>query len=146
MPTYMSFEFAHAFQSVINFFYDDCGCDVDQISKKYKERYLSDFNGDKDINNILHYQRRYLNDYFLELEMCRESSWILRRRIRKDWTTSEAWVVKILIYMDKTVDSDPELFKDISCIRHKKMPRVKGLSKYLEKFYEALRKESRWMQ
>ncbi len=43
MSTYMSHEFGNALQSVINFFYDDCGCDVEKIPAKYKERYCEDF-------------------------------------------------------------------------------------------------------
>lgn len=149
MSTYMSFDFAHAFQSVITFFYKDCECNVEKIPEKYKKRFNSDFdevNNEKDKSNILHYQRRLLNDYFLELEMCRESSWVLRRKIRKDWTTSEAYVCKILVYMNKAVDEDPEMFMNISSIKYERMPRVKGMCEYLTRFYNALRKESRTMQ
>lgn len=153
MSTYMSHEFGHAFQSVINFFYDECDCDVEKIPAKYKERYYKDFGklndgngGVFDVHDVLHYHRRLLNDYFLELEMCRESSIFLRRRIHKEWTTSEAWVVKILIYMNKTVSSDSELFKDISGIKREKMPKTIGLSKHLEHFYNALKTEQRDMQ
>lgn len=152
MSTYMTLDFAHAYQSVINFFYEDCECNVERIAENYRNRYISDFSQLKkskiEKENILHYQRRLLNDYFLELEICRESSWVLKQRIRKDWTTSEAWVVKILIYMNKAIDSDEEnlLFKDISCIKHDKMPKTKGMSKYLENFYNALKLESRNMQ
>lgn len=153
MSTYMSHEFGHAFQSVINFFYDDCGCDVEKIPSKYKQRYYEDFKklhgkGDEKIgsHDVLHYHRRLLNDYFFELEMCRESSIFLRRRIHKEWTTSEAWVVKILIYMNMSISDDPELFKDISGIKRGKMPKTKGLSKHLEHFYKALKKQKKEMQ
>lgn len=153
MSTYMSLEFAHAFQGVIEFFYDDCNCDVDQISLVYKKRYNKDRKNLKGngtnkicIQDVLHYQRRLLNNYFYELEMCRKSSFFLRRKIHKEWTTNEAWVVKILIYMNRTVDSDPELFKDISSIKHEVMPKTRGLSKHLENFYNALKSESRYMQ
>lgn len=147
MSTYMSFEFAHAFQSVIDFFYNDCNCDVEKIARKYKDRFNKDFNDKKtEISNILHYQRRLLNDYFLELEMCRESSWLLRRKISKDWTKSEAYVCKILVYMNKAIDEDPEMFMDISSLKYEKMPRVKGLNEYLTRLYNVLRKESRNMQ
>lgn len=147
--TYMSMEFAHALQCVITFFHHDCECDVEKIAEKYKERFNDDFSGDWrdiEINKTLHYQRRLLNDYFLELEMCRESSWYLRKIIRKDWTTSEAYVCKILVYMNKAVDEDLEMFMDISSIKYERMPKVKGLSEYLARFYNALRKESRNMQ
>lgn len=151
MTTYESFEFAHAFQCVIDFYYIDCNCDVERISEEYKKRFESDFKSlseDKnyDITKVLHYQRRFLNDYFLELELCRESSRYLRNIIRKDWTKSEAWVCKILVYMNKAVDDNPEIFKDISGIKYEKMPKIKGLSQYLIRFYNELRKESDRMQ
>lgn len=78
--------------------------------------------------------------------MCRESSWILRKKIKRDWTNSEAYVCKILVYMNKAVDEDSEMFMDISSIKYERMPKVKGLSEYLIRFYNALRKESRNMQ
>lgn len=152
MSTYMSLEFAHAYQSVINFFYDECGCNVEKIPEKYKERFYEDFKKlsnkkeKSDLTDVLHYQRRFLNDYFLELEMCRESSIFLRHRIHREWTKNEAWVTKILIYMNKVVYDDPEMFKDISCIKRDRMPKTKGLSKYLENFYDALKSQKRDIQ
>lgn len=150
MSIYMGFEFAHAFQSVINFFHDTCGCDVERISKEYKNRYNEDFcikdSRNFDINDTLHYQRRLLNDFFLEIEMCRESSWILNKKIRKDWTTSEAYVCKILVFMNKAVDDDKELFKDISSIRLERIPKAKGINQYLIRLYNILKSESRNMQ
>ena len=149
MSTYMSFEFAHAFQSVISFFYKDCCCDVEKIAEEYKKRFNSDFDEmakKSEKSDILHYQRRLLNDYFVELEMCRESSWVLRQKISKDWTTSEAYVCKILVYMNKAVDEDPEMFMNISSIKYERMPKVKGLCEYLTRFYKALCKASEKMQ
>lgn len=149
MSTYMSFDFAHALQSVIKFFYKDCSSDIERIPEEYKKRFDSDFTGkekDNGVENILHYHRRLLNDFFLELEMCRESSWVLRRKIRKDWTVNEAYVCKILIYMNKAVEEDPEMFMDISSVKYERMPKVKGLNEYLSRFYNTLRRESKSMQ
>ena len=149
MSTYMSFDFAHAFQSVITFFYKDCECDVEKIPEEYKKRFNSDFdevNNEKDKSNILHYQRRLLNDYFLELEMCRESSWVLRRKIRKDWTISEAYVCRILIFMNKAVGDNPDIMMDISCVKNQHIPKVKGISEYLNRLYDELKNEKKWMQ
>lgn len=147
MAIYMGIDVAHALQCIIDFFHDDCACDVGKISVTYKNRFKNDFNPKNriDASNILHYQRRLLNDYFFELEMCRESSWLLRRKIEKSWTSSEAWVVKILIYMNSAVDSDPEMYKDISCIKSERVPQTKGLNTYLEKFYDDLRNGKRWL-
>ena len=40
--TYMGFDFAHAIQSVIEFFYKDCECDVDRIPEEYNKRFYSE--------------------------------------------------------------------------------------------------------
>ena len=49
--TYMGFDFSHALQSVIEFFYKDCECDVEKIPEEYSKRFYSDFkrlkSGDK---------------------------------------------------------------------------------------------------
>lgn len=154
VSTYMSFEFAHAIQSVIHFFRDDCNCKVERISFEYKKRFdkdmkpsvVSDGNNKNDPSAILHYQRRFLNNFFLELEMCRESSRTLHKRIIKEWTSNEAWIVKILIYMNKAVESDEEMFQDISCIKRERMPRTKGMCEYLEKFYNTMSSQPKFMR
>ena len=156
IATYMSLDFAHALQSVIDFFCNDCGYDVERIPAEYKKRFDSDMkrvmrhdnNKDitGDITKVLHYQRRFLNNYFLELEMCRQSSMVLRRVLRKDWTANEADIVKILIHMNEAVKNDPDMFKDLSDIEYERMPKVKGMGEYLANFYNVMRKERRWMQ
>ena len=149
---YMSFEFAHAFQSVIDFFYDDCERDVERIPAEYKKRFENDMervirHGDSgDITNVLHYQRRYLTCFFFELEICRRSNRTLDRIIRKDWTKSEAFVMRILICMNDAVDNDKEIFKDISSIKRERLPRTKGINEYLRSLQGILQNESRWMQ
>lgn len=147
---YMSFDVAHAFQSVIEFFYSECDCDVDNISEKYNERFYEDFrklkNGKIEKANVLHYQRRLLADYFYELESCRASSWRLSRIIHKDWTTSEAYVSRILIGMNKAVEDNPDIMMDISPIKHQHIPKVKGISEYLNRLYDELKDEKKWMQ
>lgn len=152
MSTYMSMEFAHAFQSIIEFFYKNCACDVEKIPYEYEKRYKEDFeelkdkNSNKSVDSVLHYQRRLLNDYFLELEMCRESSWLLRQKIKRDWTASEAYVSRILICMNKVVDDNPDIMMDISSIKHQYVPKVKGVSEYLNRLYNELKVEKKWMQ
>lgn len=154
VTTYMSFEFAHAVQSLISFFYDECNCDVDQIPSKYMNRFEKDMKsmiglGDNIKGNpssVLHYQRRFLNNFFMELEMCRESSWLLHRKIVKEWTSNEALIVKILIYMNETVKNNPEIFKDLSCLKHERMPKTKGMSEYLEKFYNIMKNQPKYMR
>lgn len=145
---YMSFEFAHAFQSVIDFFCDDCGSDVERIPEAYRTRFDHDMNSDNNValSDRLHYQRRYLTCFFFELEICRRSNRALDRIIRKDWTKSEAFVMRILICMNDAVDNDKEIFKDISSIKRERLPRTKGINEYLRSLQEILQNESRWMQ
>lgn len=127
----------------------DCGCDVEKIPEKYYERYEKDFKQgdvkDLDAAKTLHYQRRYLNDYFLETEFCRRSSFALRKIVKNEFSSNEAYVAKILIYMNKAVDENPEIFKDISQVKHAAMPKAKGLNSYLEKFYSDIKDKGRWM-
>ena len=88
--TYMGFDFAHAIQSVIEFFYKDCECDVDRIPEEYNKRFYSDFEKLKarkiEKEDVLHYQRRMLTDYFYELESCRKSSFRVSKMIKKERT------------------------------------------------------------
>ena len=150
MTTYESFEFAHAFQCVIDFFYKDCDCDVDRIPEEYNKRFCSDFEKLKarkiEKEDVLHCQRRMLTDYFYELESCRASSFRLSKMIKKDWTTSEAYVSRILICMNKAVDDNPNIMMDISNIKHQHVPKVNGISEYLNRLYNELKNEKKWMQ
>lgn len=147
---YMGYDFAHAFQSVIDFYYYDCECDVKRIPEKYYKRYKEDFDNLKDHKiekeYVLHYQRRLLTDYFYELESCRSSDTILRKMIKKDWTQSEAYVLRILICMNKAVDENPEIMKDISQIKNQRIPKVKGVSEYLFRLSKELRNSKPWME
>lgn len=150
---YMSFEFAHALQSVISFYDEDCSGDVECIAGCYRDRYFQDMaelknqsgqdsgkqNNRIELTDVLHYQRRYLTNYFYELEVCRRSSWVLRRQIRNDWTHNEAYVLKILVYMNQAVEENPDIFKDISSIKYEPMPHLKGLSLYLINLYNELK-------
>ena len=148
--TYMGFDFAHAIQSVIEFFYKDCECDVDRIPEEYNKRFYSDFEKLKarkiEKEDVLHYQRRMLTDYFYELESCRESSFRLSKMIKKDWTTSEAYVCRILVCMNKAVGDNPDIMMDISCVKNQRIPKVKGISEYLNRLYNELKNEKKWMQ
>ena len=148
--TYMSFDFAHAFQSVIEFYFKDCDCDVDKIPEEYNKRFYSDFeklkSGKIDKEDVLHYQRRMLCDFFYELESCRASSMRLKKMIKKDWTISEAYVCRILIFMNKAVGDNPDIMMDISCVKNQHIPKVKGISEYLNRLYDELKNEKKWMQ
>lgn len=147
-PVYMNSEFGHAFQSVIDFFHDDCNCDVERIPEEYIKRYNSDFeklkNGKIQKESVLHYQRRLLSVYFCDLDNCRSSNRKLRKIIKKDWTTSESYVLKIIICMNDVVKK--QFMKDISSIKHQYIPRVKGISEYLDRLSTELSDGKPWMQ
>lgn len=145
---YMNSEFGFAFQRIIEFFSNECNCDVEKIPEEYMKRYQSDLDklrkNEIDIENVLHYQRRLLSVYFYELECSRVSSWKLQKMIKKDWTTSESYVLKILICMNKVVDE--QIKKDISIIKHQRIPKVKGISEYLYRLSKELKGGKSWMQ
>lgn len=145
---YMDSKFGYAVQSVIAFFYDNCNCDIERIPEEYIKRYNSDFeklrNHEIETENMLHYQRRLLSVYFYELECCRASSLKLRKMIKKDWTTSESYVLAILICMNNVVDD--LIKKDVSRIKHQRIPRVKGISEYLYRLSKELKCSKNWMQ
>ena len=59
---YMNAEYGYAFKQVIEFFHDDCGCDVERIPEEYIKRYKSDFeklkNNKIKAEDVLDFQRR----------------------------------------------------------------------------------------
>ena len=145
---YMNSEYGYAFQQVIEFFHDACGCDVERIPEEYIKRYNSDFeklkNNKITSEDVLHFQRRQLSIYFYELECCRASDWRLRRMVKKDWTVSESYVLRILICMNQVVEE--KIKKDISPVKHQHIPRVKGLNEYLVRLIKELKDAKPWMQ
>ena len=64
--------------------------------------------------------------------------------IKKDWTTSESYVLAILICMNNVVDD--LIKKDVSRIKHQRIPRVKGISEYLYRLSKELKCSKNWMQ
>lgn len=147
---YRSIEFGHAQQCVIDFFYRDCNCDVNRIAQKYTERFNSDFEklkqGKIEPQNVLHYQRRLLNNYYTELEINRKSDLCIKKLIQNEWTTQNADIVKIIVYMNKAAENNPNIFMDISPIKYERMPRVKGMSKYLVSLYNFLKSSKKWIK
>ena len=48
--------------------------------------------------------------------------------------------------MNKAVDDNPDIMMDISNIKHQHVPNVKGISEYLNRLYNELKNEKKWMQ
>ena len=153
---YRSYDFAAAVQGVINFFTIDCGCDFSKIQKAYEKRFLSEVgtatenrlvSNRIDNSHILHYQRRMLNSYFYQLDLCARYGRRWKRRIQVDFTKGEANLLKIIFYMNKTVDESPLIFKDISNYEHMpKQNNTKGMNRYIADLYSVLEKSSRYIK
>ena len=141
---YRSMEFGKAMQGVILFFTEDCSKDVSRIYDEYEKRYRKEVLNKECCNNsedVLHYQRRLLAQFFLDLEKCANTPFyfIGRSRVQKDFTTGTKNLIKILYFMDLAVNN-PSIYADISS--DEKIPkssRVKGMNKYLCHMYEILK-------
>ena len=122
---YRTYDFAVAIQSIIEFFVITCKSDVEKT---------------------LHYNKRILTQYFHELALCAKSPFIGKRRVQKDFTSSEAKIMKILFLMNKAVDDSDLLYKDISCDFRMPSPnRGKGMYKDLAYLYSILKRSNRFM-
>lgn len=152
LQAYMANDFAEAVKGVTDFFKNDCNSDVNQIAAAYKKRFEYDFKksdknlGVKTASQILHYQRRLLNNFYWGLNSCAKSSIFLRRKIKNEFSRNEAYICKILIYMNDVSDSDGGIFKDISDIKYEPMPKTKGMSRALNNIYEILKDQRRWIK
>lgn len=149
---YRSYDFAIAYQSIIEFFVEECKCNMDEVQKKYEDHYIKENHkcvgvSCNDSDKSLHFQRRYLAQFFWQLDLCSKSVFIGKHRITNDFSSSEAKMVKILYYMDMAIDSSEILYKDISAPDIVPSPEhSKGMNKYLSHIYKILNKSKRWMQ
>lgn len=100
----------------------------------------------------LHYQRRLLTQFYWQLYECAKTPWIGKRRVLKDFTKSEADILKIIFYMNKAIDEDKEagegiLFKDFSVSDRVTNPvRLKGMNHYISSMYYLLKRAGRFME
>lgn len=151
LEDYRSFDFAVAIQGVINFFYDECQKNEELVSAIYYKRFVQEVENCCNKNfakeEVLHYQRRLLSQYFYSLNECSKSPFIGKRRVAKDFTKSEADIIKILYLMNKAVDENGAIYKNIAT--NKTLPRYeleKGMNKLLLQLYELLKNSNRTMQ
>lgn len=149
LDSYRSMDFAIAYQGIVEFFANDCHSDMEQVKSAYKKRFIEEITNKKgDINkdNCLHFQRRLLGQFFWQMNECAESWTIGKKRILRDFTSSDANLIKILIYMGDAVDGDDVLYKDISSPERIKNPRyLKGQNKALAKIYFIMKHSKRFM-
>lgn len=138
---YRSIEFGEAFQEILNFFVDDCHKDVDLIKIKYEARYKLD--------PKIHYQRRLLAQFFVELDKCASTvPWFIgKKRVQRDFTTGTRDMLKIIYFMGKVVDESKILMRDMSCdARIPNSSHVKGQNQKLAHLYEKLKGTKKYMR
>lgn len=149
---YRSYDFAIAWQSIIEFFVKECESNMEHIQKKYEEYFENENQGHAgnsciDSDKSLHFHRRYLAQFFWQLDLCSKTIFIGKKRITNDFSSGEANMVKILCYMNIAIDSSEILYKDISAPDIVPSPEhSKGMNKYLSHIYKILNNSKRWMQ
>ena len=167
-----SYDYAVAIQSVIEFFTVECKGDINNVAEKYKERFFNDMYGVPYSKNIelsdiqnwyssgykdsiaqkepslcLHYQRRFLAQFFYQLDLCARFSQSYRKRIQRDFTTSEANLIRILIAIDEEINADDILKKSLDCdFRVRQAKYVRGMNTFLAHLYHILRESKPQMQ
>ena len=113
--TYMGYDYADALNEIINFFYEKCHKNFDEIEKEYKRRYYEDFK-EKGTpkKQPLHYQRRLVAQFYYNLDVCTGLFGIRPSLVRKLYTKNEKELLKIIFYMNQAVENSPDIYKDIS--------------------------------
>ena len=170
MSDYRSYDFGIAVQGIVEFFAIDCKSDVKNIRKEYERRFVRDIYDldlhgtfsletvreklkgrnpaeicEKSPDLCLHYQRRLLAQFYYQLDLCARSPFIGKRRVRRDFTSREADIVRLLYLMGSAADDSDVLFKDISC--DERVPRsARGLSRSLADIYRVLKESKPYME
>ena len=83
-------------------------------------------------------------NFFWQLNSCAKDSSSLKRKIKKEFTVNEAYICKILICMNKVLEDNPKIFKDISSIKYEKISGIRGINKSLFDFHNLLKNQNRW--
>jgi len=164
---YRSYDFAIAVQRIIEFFVIECESDVSKIPEKYRETFLMEIYGISkvpikslddikknycsknccqiDSDKTLHFQRRLLTQFYWDLDVCLKSIYVGKKWVLKDFTKGEANIIRILYFMNETVDNDELLYKDLNCFEH--VPsKSKGIKNSLCHLYKVLKKSNRFIE
>lgn len=173
MSDYRSYDFGIAVQGIVEFFAVDCHYNVKNIKEAYERRFVRDIYGldlDSDLNGkfsleivrerlkernlaeicakspelCLHYQRRLLAQFYYQLDLCAHSPFIGKRRVRRDFTSREANIVRLLYLIGRAGDESDILFKDISCDERVSRS-ARGLNRYLADIYRVLKSSKPYM-
>lgn len=146
ISAYRSYDFASAVQSVVSFYKDECSENADNIAVQYAEHFKKDMVCSKPADEILHYQRRLLTTFYWQLNDYASKDIFSRYKVLKEFSKGEAYIIKILVYMNKAVDENPEIYRDISRIRYEFNSYTKGINKYLQELYLLLTNAGRWIK
>lgn len=150
LTEYMSYDFAVANQSIIEFFYTECKKDYTKIKEKSEQHYINEVLNRKDgitPENTLHFQRRLLTDFYWLLDYCAHSKFIGEKRVSQDFTKGDCNLIKIVFWMNKATDESELLYKDISV--DERIPRhksIKGINRNLSDLCEILSKSKRYIK
>lgn len=147
LQEYTGNDYAEALQGVIDFYVETCKSNIDLIPIEYNKLYTQkkeSKNLEEDKFSKLHNQRRLLSYFFWQLNSCAKDSPSLKRKIKKEFTVNEAYICKILICMNKVLEDNPKIFKDISSIKYEKISGIRGINKSLFDFHNLLKNQNRW--
>jgi len=148
LAEYRGHDYAAAVMALTMFFNKNCKNDVNSIEKEYKIIFDAQFENQLQQNNNkhifivpndqnLHFQRRLLNQFYWDLDLCARSIFIRKKRIQKDFTSKEANMLKVLYYMNIAAESD-EIFMDIST-DDRLSPNPKSTNVRIKDIYEILK-------
>lgn len=147
---YRSIEFGRAMQNIIQFYVNTCNSDVSKIKDEYEKCFIKEIeNRPFELSQSLHFDRRLLAQFFIDLEKCARSPWfyIGRKRVQKDFTKGTKDTIKILYFMGKALDESPIMFKKLTFNeRVPKSTRLKGLNKYLAHLAEILKESKDYIE
>ena len=80
------------------------------------------------------------------MDICARHSRSLRKLIQKEYTEREANLIKILMYMDKALDNDSDMFMNIKSISNEHFGRAKGINAYLSHLASLLKDTGKQMK
>lgn len=154
LAEYRGHDYAAAVMALTMFFNKNCKNDVNSIEKEYIKIYKAQFKyqfglGEKPLTSVqndqnLHFQRRLLNQFYWDLDLCARSLYIGKKRIQKDFTSKEANMLKVLYYMNIAAESD-EIFMDIST-DDRLPPNPKSTNVRIKDIYEILKDSKSYVQ
>ena len=143
LSDYRSHDFGEAIFEIGRFFHEVCNNDVSNIEAEYIKRFKADYypsnqlSTSKQTSSKLHYQRRLLSQFYWDLDQCAHSKFIRKNRIKKDFSSKEANLLKILYYLNLAAES-PEVFMDLSC-DDRLAPNAKSINVYIKDVYNLLK-------